>query len=243
MRYLLYVTLLIAGIADAATRVEIYDRVTQQVLPTYRYAGRTYVIGEPGHEYEIRTFNSDSRRTLAVTSVDGVNVISGETAAPDQSGYVADPYGSVTIAGWRKNLANTAAFYFTSLGDSYAARTGRPDNVGVIGVAVFRERVRCCVPRDEMTREKAAPSAPGAADSAALPSRRAEPQLGTGHGEIETNAAQYTQFERESSTPNELIRIYYDSRRNLLAQGIIPRTPRFAERLPQPFPGTFVPDP
>ena len=31
-------------------------------------------------------------RVLAVMSVDGVNVISGDTAAPSQSGYVLEPY-------------------------------------------------------------------------------------------------------------------------------------------------------
>ena len=51
-----------------------------------------------------------------------------------------DPWGSVEIAGWRKSIERTAAFYFTDLGDSYAARTGRPQNVGVIGVAVFQEK-------------------------------------------------------------------------------------------------------
>jgi hypothetical protein len=64
-----------------------------------------------------------------VTSVDGVNVISGDTASPSQSGYVLDPWGSVEIAGWRKGLDHVAAFYFTDLRDSYAARTGRPQNV------------------------------------------------------------------------------------------------------------------
>ena len=45
----------------------------------------------------------------------------------------------VEIDGWRKSMDEVAAFYFTALPDSYAARTGRPDNVGVIGVALFRE--------------------------------------------------------------------------------------------------------
>ena len=94
-----------------------------------------------GSEYSVRIRNINGGRLLAVTSVDGVNVISGETASPAQSGYVLDPYACADIAGWRKNLARTAAFYFTELPDSYAARTGRPDNVGVIGVAVFRERI------------------------------------------------------------------------------------------------------
>ena len=37
-------------------------------------------------------------------------------------------------------MQRIAAFYFTELENSYAARTGRPDNVGVIGVAVFRKK-------------------------------------------------------------------------------------------------------
>ena len=49
-------------------------------------------------------------------------------------------YECADIQGWRKNLARTAAFYFTELPDAYATRTGRPENVGVIGVAVFREK-------------------------------------------------------------------------------------------------------
>ena len=43
------------------------------------------------------------------------------------------------IAGWRKSMDDVAQFVFTDLPDSYAARTGRPHNVGVVGVAVFRE--------------------------------------------------------------------------------------------------------
>jgi hypothetical protein len=76
-----------------------------------------------------------------VLSVDGVNVVSGETASPGQTGYVLGPWATAEITGWRKSYAEAAAFYFTALPDSYAARTDRPDNVGVIGAAVFRERV------------------------------------------------------------------------------------------------------
>ena len=68
--------------------------------------------------------------------------------ARHQDGYVLDPWGFTSIAGWRKSLDRVAAFYFTSLPDSYAARTGRPDNVGVIGLALFRERSHCCARRD-----------------------------------------------------------------------------------------------
>ena len=76
---------------------------------------------------------------LAVVSVDGVNVVSGKTASIDQGGYVLNPYQTVDITGWRKSYSSVAALVFSSPYDSYAARTGRPGNVGVIGVAVFRE--------------------------------------------------------------------------------------------------------
>jgi len=122
--------------------IEIVDRTEGRVLPMYWHQGRRYVVGKPGNEYTIRVRNGGSGRVLAVMSVDGVNVITGDTASPQQSGYVLAPYESADIAGWRKSMARTAAFYFTALPDSYAARTGRPDNVGVIGVAVFRERAR-----------------------------------------------------------------------------------------------------
>ncbi|MEO5766556.1 MAG: hypothetical protein ABIR52_14730 [Casimicrobiaceae bacterium] len=126
--------------SGALVSVDVYDRNDGTSLPVYTKDGRRYVVGAPGHEYALRIRNCTSERILAVASVDGVNVVTGETAAPDQSGYVIDAGSSVEIAGWRKSLDRTAAFYFTDLGDSYAARTGRPGNVGVIGVAVFLEK-------------------------------------------------------------------------------------------------------
>jgi hypothetical protein len=238
-----------AASATAAPAIEVFDRTAQRLLPLYVHAGRTYVAGEPGHEYEVRVSNDNGGRTLAVASVDGVNVISGETASTEQSGYVLAPYETLSIAGWRKSLTHTAAFYFTKLDDSYAARTGRPENVGVIGVAFFRERVRCCERRDQIEQEPlsrsednaAAPAAPPAAEASRA--KPAESKLGTGHGRSEYNAAEYTDFERASDQPQQVVAIYYDSRRNLLAQGIIPPPPKLAERFPRPFPGGFVPDP
>jgi hypothetical protein len=76
---------------------------------------------------------------LAVTSVDGVNVVSGATAGWDQTGYVFGPGERYQITGWRKTDAEVAAFTFVDSPNSYAERTGRPANVGVIGVAIFRE--------------------------------------------------------------------------------------------------------
>jgi hypothetical protein len=50
-------------------------------------------------------------------------------------------WGSVDIDGWRLSQWQAAAFRFSSVADSYAGRMGNARNVGVIGVAVFPERV------------------------------------------------------------------------------------------------------
>ena len=128
-------------LVPALAAVDVYDRTAGSALTVYEKDGRRYVVGAPGNEYAVRIRNCTGQRILAVASVDGVNVITGDTASPEQSGYVIEPWGSVEIAGWRKSMSHTAAFFFTDLGSSYAARTGRPFDVGVIGVAVFAERI------------------------------------------------------------------------------------------------------
>jgi hypothetical protein len=186
---------------------------------------------------------------LAVVSVDGVNVVTGETAAPDQSGYVIEPYGYVTIEGWRKDLERTAAFYFSEPGSAYATRTDRPENLGVIGVALFRERepARAQTPENfsaapsVAAREAAAPDAP-ASDTVLLDPVPTAP-LGTGHGRREWSPAQRVRFERASDRPDQRVVLRYDRYENLVAKGVLPRPGRWRE--PDPFPGAlgFVPDP
>ena len=235
---------------NARVSVEIVDRNEARVLPIYAHGGRRFLVGKPGNEYAIRVRNLSGERVLTVMSVDGVNVITGDTASPAQSGYVLGPYETAEITGWRKDMSRTAAFYFTALADSYAARTGRPDNVGVIGVAVFRERPRpiaygsIAKPLDRA--ESAEPSAGASKPAAPLADNaQAKSQLGTGHGRNESSYAQYTTFERASDTPNETLALYYDSYENLLAQGVPVGTPPIARYRPEPFPerGRFVPDP
>lgn len=226
-----------AGAARAGALVDlaVVDRATGERIPVHTHRGRVYVPGSPGSKYSLVITNKTGERVLAVTSVDGVNVITGETASPAQSGYVLDPWGSVEISGWRKSMSEVAAFVFTSLSDSYAARTDRPGNVGVIGVAVFREYQP---PRPPAMSRQEAPSVSSAdAESRAAPREK----LGTGHGEREPSYASWTDFRRASDNPAELVSIWYDSRTNLVARGIIPGRP-YAE--PNPFPGfRFTPDP
>lgn len=252
--------------------VHLIDRDSGETLPIHWHQGEHWVAGRPGARYAVSVRNAQPGRLMGVVSVDGVNVVSGQTAAWHQTGYVLSPWQQYDITGWRKSDSEVAAFHFTALPASYAARTGRPAHVGVIGVALFREKVEAPAmvplpepvypswrerrelnetargPVESSQRERSAPS-PAGADSTAEARRQATvpatPKLGTGHGERELDRVGHTTFERRSSRPDEVIRIRYDSRENLVAMGILP--PDAAPHRPHPFPGSrpprYVPDP
>ena len=257
-----------AAAVGSLVDVQIVDRARGETLTTWRHRGSSYVAGRPGDRYAVRLTNRSPGRVLVVLSVDGVNAVSGESAGVGQTGYVLGAYQTAEITGWRKSYSEAAAFYFTALPDSYAARTGRPDNVGVIGAAVFRERVAesssgWFQPAPPVAKngaasgrmEEAAKQAPSsaAADSVApseTEARRSRPELaqrddkrlGTGHGEREYSPTTQTAFERASSSPAEIVQVRYDSYQNLLASGVIPRPRPPMPRQPDAFP-SFVPDP
>lgn len=309
-----------AACAVPLVDVQVIDRNSSQQATIHYHGSQRYVAGNPGERYAVRITNRTGQRVLAVLSVDGVNAVSGETAGPEQNGYVLAPYQSYDVPGWRKSQDEVAAFYFTSLGDSYAARTDRPRNVGVIGVAVWREalppiamqqpvpdlydratpqpnadrataqpnsppareRGDSATPGDHIARlgaagtaasapppapasavppqtasappltasapqtaEAAPPAEASAKSDVARPSPRPAPaeKLGTGHGERVTSRVEFVDFERQGSVPAQLVQIFYDSRANLIARGIIPDGNAW-NRDPDPFPHhQFAPDP
>lgn len=169
----------------ALANISVIDRTTGQTLPVYRYRGEYWVAGNPGSKYSIAVNNRLGERVLAVMSVDGVNVMNGDNAATHQTGYVFNRYQRYEVAGWRKSDQEIAAFTFVASPRSYAERTGRPDNVGTIGVALFREKYepprysepqrRYSAPRDRYDRYeqsdtfKHAPAEPESAPSSAAP--------------------------------------------------------------------------
>lgn len=137
-------TLCLTGAACAhadPVDLTVIDRDTGEPLRVWRHDGRLFVAGEPGERYGLRVANHTDHRVMVVMSVDGVNIVTGETANVDQNGYVLDAQQSYEVTGWRKSTSEVAAFSFAPLPQSYAARTGRPADVGVIGMAVFNERV------------------------------------------------------------------------------------------------------
>ncbi|MBK7002944.1 MAG: hypothetical protein IPH35_24345 [Rhodoferax sp.] len=278
--------------------VTLLDRDSGSALRVYYHHGEYWVAGRPGARYAISVRNTMGERLMAVTSVDGINVLTGETAAWSQTGYVFSPYLQYQITGWRKSNNEVAAFEFSAAPDSYAERTGRPTQVGVIGVALFREYPTQPVMQPEVSRRgdfdsglpsirakrevgpaspSAAPAGPenssgslsgmaergssetledGQRNSApsiarqgltkTMPAPLPSPKLGTGHGQREESVVAQTSFARLQSTPNEVIRIRYDSRDNLIASGVI-REPVRRAPTPNPFPESdstsYVPDP
>ena len=197
-------------------------------LPTFHHQGATYVLGAYGDRYNVRVTNHTGQRVEAVVTVDGRDVITGDVGDYiKQRGYIIGPHASVLVEGFRRNMSTVAAFRFTRPGDSYSARRGTPRNVGVVGVAVFTERVRrpppvaMAVPKPsrkpgtgrladdfdapeaEMRAAEATPSPvqSGSADALGASKRRSRPaprnNLGTQYGENQQSRAFETRFERK----------------------------------------------
>ncbi len=184
--------------------VTVIDRNTGATLPVYHIRGEYWVAGAPGARYAIAVRKKVGARAMTLPSEDGVNVVNGARASWSQTGYVFGAYANYQITGWRKSNSEVAAFEFSAAQDSYAERTGRPNQVGVIGVALFKERVPqpIAVPtptpyrqeRDfnESRRDSAAPPPPSAAAAPA-------PQKSMGSAELSSAAPAEAMADRNRS--------------------------------------------
>jgi hypothetical protein len=153
------------------------------VLPTFQQAGTTYVLGEAGDRYNIRVQNPTGERVEVVVTVDGRDAISGDVGDyVTQRGYLIEPWGSLLVEGFRRSLDEVAAFRFSGRGQSYSALRGTPQHLGVIGVAVFPEKMRPPQPVwrprrrhvPESDYRAPAPSSPRAGDGAGAAPRAQE---------------------------------------------------------------------
>jgi hypothetical protein len=109
--------------------------------------GMTYVEGRRKSNYELFFRNNSFQKVLVVPSVDGLSVIDGETAGKFSSGYVLEPWTHLKVPGWTINGREVAEFIFHAQGayhsdeQTYAEEMGDdPDNQGVIGFMVFRQK-------------------------------------------------------------------------------------------------------
>ncbi len=216
-------------------RLQVVDEDGRE-LPTFCLDGRTYVQGELGQRYLLRVRNDSGRRVEVVASVDGRDVVDGRPASLAKRGYLVGPREELLVDGFRISAEAVAAFRFSSVPRSYAARTGDARDVGVVGVAIFPERPpRRLAPAgppypflDESAgaaRDEARPEAGQSAKAAPAPSgaearSASRPGLGTEFGEEHRSQVERVAFERERAQPAAVLTLRYDDRSGLASIGI-----------------------
>lgn len=107
----------------------------------YKHNNNTYIESREGSEYGIKVTNFNSYRVEALITVDGLDIIKGKPTSFDTRGYVLKAYESVIFEGYRVSDTNIRRFVFGRKGkDTYVNKVQEDSsNIGVIGVAVFKE--------------------------------------------------------------------------------------------------------
>ncbi len=188
--------------------------------------GNVFFSAPIGSEYSIVVRNLTGKRILAVTTVDGLNVIDRSKGNWNGSGYVLDPYDRVEITGFRRQdeFQYTERFTFNEAQFSLANRIGNVRNVGVIGVAVFQEYIP--PPPQPVYRMEESGDMHGtrlrAQSESAAPTARKSSRAGTEAGRTVEDPVRHVRFRRASDQPAEMLAMYYDTEENLVAAGILP---------------------
>jgi hypothetical protein len=120
--------------------VELEIRVNGRAVRTYNHEGKVFAESREGSEYTIHIKNNNWYRVLVVPSIDGISTIDGKKASHDSGGYIIGAYQVYEIKGFRKDSDTVGAFRFTKKSAGYAASKGDTRNVGIISVAVFKEK-------------------------------------------------------------------------------------------------------
>jgi hypothetical protein len=188
----------------------------------YRQSGsrvvKEYLEARRGDNYSIVVRNRLPERVGVVIAVDGRNIISGGKSflGSNERMYILDPYGSATLEGWRTDLQSVNRFYFTDVADSYAVRTfGDTSAMGVISVAVFRERERRVYRYGQEMKKERAPAP--ARESAG---KSLDQEAGTGFGDKRYSPVEEVAFEPEA-VPLEKVLLKYEWREVLCRKGIL----------------------
>jgi hypothetical protein len=104
--------------------------------------GKRFISGISGERFEVVVKNDTETRLEIVLSIDGLDVLDGKAASQKKRGYIVEADGELSVDGFRVSDSSVAAFRFGSVPESYANLKKRGTaNVGVIGVAVFQERI------------------------------------------------------------------------------------------------------
>jgi hypothetical protein len=174
---------------------------------------RTYVEAVPGKRYGIRVRNHTDQRIGLVIAVDGRNILSGKRSwlRRDERMYILGPYSKATYKGWRTHRNQVNRFYFTTEMDSYAAAWNDTSAMGVIAVAVYREKEPVQAWRRDHRKKR---------DREARPHPRVYEQPGTGFGEEHYSPSYRVDF-RPMRKPAQKYFLKYEWRETLCRRGII----------------------
>lgn len=186
---------------------------------------KQFLEAKKGERYSIVIRNRTAGRIGAVVAVDGRNIISGKRSEMKNTEemYLVDAYGQGKYEGWRTDQDTVHRFYFTNPGDSYSAKTFNDASaMGVIAVAVYREKERPQPMIEEMKRSEApAAAAPSAGSAERSKSQAAKDETaGTGFGEGQYSPTVRVAFEPER-TPIQRTLVKYEWRETLCRKGII----------------------
>ncbi len=242
MKVALISSMLLIGITEGFALhhqpAEVEVLIDGAPIPKYFHEGTTYLEAIKGKEFAIRLTNPTGSRVAVALSVDGLNTIDARhTSAASARKWVLDPYESVVISGWQTDARKARRFFFTTEDRSYGAWLGRPENLGIISAAFFREKIRMVMrPAPDYPRilRKDAANAPlgGAqADASAAPAQqkaearseaaRDDEYAATGMGDHVPHQVQLIHMDLEDQ-PFATVNLRYEFRPVLVRLGVLP---------------------
>jgi len=126
-----------------APLIQVRVQIDGKFVQEYHKDNNTFIEGKKGQNFALHLKNLSRNRILVHPMIDGLSAMTGKEASrfDNQNGYIIDPEGSAVIPGWRIDNNEVASFYFAGDGKSYAEKTGRGKDKGVIGYAVWSELV------------------------------------------------------------------------------------------------------
>lgn len=216
--------------------VEFNILVKGTPITEYNKDGNILVEGRYDSEYTLRIINNNSYRILAVPSVDGLSVLDGQKASFDSHGYIIDPYQTINISGWRISDEQVRAFIFANSKQSYSNKVGEgTDNTGVIGLAVFKDKVKYKISsRDWYWTNPWGSVIFGDVYRSNSTKGLTSSTIGTGMGEKKESKVTKVGFDREKN-PLATFSIFYYNRKELEKMGITIQ--KSSSSTANPFPG------
>ena len=241
---------------DSQKRYELLVRpLGRTPADEYYHNGSVWIEGREGNSYVVDLRNNTSQRALFILSVDGLDVLSGNPAGPNSSGYVIAPYTTISVPGWKLNNQQAAEFFFSRSKDSYVNSIGGSTaNTGVIGAMIFSEAVLYTSVGVANTNPIWWPALNTSTTPVDVQStsttRRVDisknvtaaqnyisQEVGTGFGNsVDWNTSSMT-FQRSNPTqPDTILAVYYNTAKNLEKMGIQLRSRNNVGYMANPFP-------